>query len=101
MENQLEKKFFYSNSSKVMASPYDVTIQFERVTAPQLSVNIVESNIQPEMAEILELSMSPSHAKAVLIGLCSTIASYENTIGKIAMPEDKEAELAQLLSVIK
>ena len=101
MENQVEKKFFYSNSSKVMSSPYDVTIQFERVTAPKLSANMENSDFLPEVSEILELSMSPSHAKAVLIGLYNTILSYEEKYGEIAMPNDKKEAMARLLDAIK
>lgn len=102
MDSLIEKKSFYSNSSKVMATAYDIGIIFDRTRAPEVPATVTKSSqVVPVIAESLEVSMSPSHAKAVVIGLLNAVLDYEKNIGSIPLPADKQTAFDDLLARVK
>jgi hypothetical protein len=103
MDNStINKKFFYSNTSKVVSSPYDVTVIFERSSAPDLPVKPKATDVfVPIVAEVMEVSMSPSHAKAVITGLLHVLVGYEQQFGMVNMPKEKNEEFNALIAQVK
>jgi len=94
-------KFFYTNTSKMAASPYDVTILFERSSPPTIpSTPLANKEYIPVVSDVLEVSMSPAHAKAVVIGLLNTLSVYEKTFGKIAMEPQKDQEFKSIIATL-
>jgi len=93
------KKYFYSNTSKIMGTPYDISLLFERSSAPEVTENSPkQKTVEAVVVDSVEVSMSPSHAKAVASGLLQALIKYENQFGKIAMPPEKNKELNTLIS---
>lgn len=92
----VDSKFFYANSMEASVSSYDVSLKFARniTVAPKDGLAAkagegVESIVAP--AETLVVSMSPSHAKAILPTMIRMIQKYEESYGVIPLDSDMKA----------
>lgn len=85
---ELDKQFFYSNGLEISVSPYDITLKFLRQGSPEGAAPGVE--LQPQKLAELSVAMSPAHAKAMLSGLYTSIMSYEQSVGAIALQADAQ-----------
>lgn len=67
----------YSNSVNFAFSIYDVTLSFGL------------SNVEPnDYHNLVNIKMSPQHAKVMSLLLQKNIEKYEHDIGEIVLPED-------------
>lgn len=88
-----ESKFFYANSLEAAVSAYDVSLKFGRnvtINAEEKGVTGVPQEAQVTAAERLVVSMSPSHAKAMLPALVLLVREYEKNYGKIPLATDAQ-----------
>lgn len=88
-----ETKFFYTNGLEASVSPYDVSLKFFRnVTAPPPAGTVRPVGERTESrataAETLVVSMSPTHAKAIIPSMIQLIEEYENTFGPLPLPPE-------------
>ncbi|MFZ2445467.1 MAG: DUF3467 domain-containing protein [Syntrophobacteraceae bacterium] len=76
-------KALYINSSMMKISFFDVAIVCGRLTE--------EGTVE----DLISLTMSPEHAKALMIALTTTVKKYEDTFGEIKtqpIPTSKEGQ---------
>ena len=92
-----DEKFFYANGSEIGIGPYDLTLKFLRTgTADPRGQLMPRSEGAPkELAPIaldsMQVSMSPSHGKAILVGLAEALIQYEIKHGTIpCLPETQK-----------
>lgn len=80
---------FYANNANIVASIYDLTLQF---TAQKPMQSPVPDQPTPtEVIGVCNVSMSPQHAKAIAVLLVDNIIKYEKqTKTKLALPENLE-----------
>lgn len=83
--------FFYTNAMDAAISPYDVSMKFMR-NVPAVSAVEVAAGAEAafKSAQSLTVSMSPSHAKAMLPALIRLVSEYEKKFGAIPLPEDAQ-----------
>ena len=89
-----ESKFFYANSLEAAVSAYDVSLKFPRNVTLSLEVKRIAGQPleAPTMAaETLVVSMSPSHAKAMLPALIMLVREYEKAYGTIPLAPDAKS----------
>lgn len=75
-----DKKILYANSAEVRSSFYDLIFSF--------STKMPLPDGRPEIRDGADIVMSPQHAKTFLFILQNHIRKYEDTFGKIELPED-------------
>ena len=88
-----ELKFFYANSLEAAVSAYDVSLKFGRnvtTNAEEKGVTGIPQEAQVMAAERLVVSMSPSHAKAIVPSLVLLVREYEKAYGKIPLAADTQ-----------
>lgn len=95
----IEPKFFYSNSSELTASAYEIGIRFMRngvpvSEVPHGTVGTSES-AEATVQDVMVVAMSPGHAKAILPGLLNVVRQYEEQFGSIPLPADAAAQWAK------
>lgn len=84
-ENDQKYPKVYSNIFELTMSAYDFTFGFGRKTQKQIKAK------SEDFERTVEVSMSPQHAKSVLVVLMEMIDKYEKEIGGIPVaPEFKE-----------
>ncbi|MCJ7563137.1 MAG: DUF3467 domain-containing protein [Candidatus Aminicenantes bacterium] len=85
-----EIPFYYSNIVGIVMSQNDITLDFG-YKSPE------HSKEGPEKFEIkARVSMSPSHAKHMLLILKDLIDKYEGAIGEIPLEKDKKAQYDEM-----
>ena len=72
----------YVNSVNFAVSPYDFILQFGLKS---------EENIEPK--HLLNIRMSPQHAKVFAFVFLKTVRTYEQKIGEIKLPKDLMVKL--------
>lgn len=91
----IEAKFFYANSLEAAVSAYDVSLKFMRnATGTPLAAATTSGSptaIQTAVVDAMIVSMSPSHAKAMLPALLRLVREYETLYGKIPLAADMQA----------
>ncbi len=88
----LEEKFFYTNSVQVAITPYDFSLKFTRNgtetdNTPRPS-GTLKVDVPAKVLDVMTVSMSPSHAKALLVALKQIVDMYEQRHGLIPVPVD-------------
>lgn len=96
-----EQKFFYANAVEVTVSPFDVSLNFIRTGAPKADTaapKVVGELIEGTAAALdtLVVSMSPMHAKAMLMPLVALVRKYEESFGVLPMPPEAQAQFVKL-----
>lgn len=86
----METNFFYANGLEMSVSAYDLSFKFLR-NAPSGKEKssfgaFSEEDVKTEAAAVV--SMSPSHAKAMLPGVFRLIQEYEKNFGVIPLPPE-------------
>jgi hypothetical protein len=85
-----EVPFFYTNTVSIAMSQNDITIDFGYKTPEQAK----------ETAEIFEkiarVSMSPSHAKHMVLVLKGLLDKYEEAIGEIPLEKDTKSKYQEM-----
>jgi hypothetical protein len=77
-----EIPFFYSNVARIAMSQNDITFDFGHKSPEQSSAG-------PDVFDtIARISMSPSHAKHLLLILKGLIDNFEQRIGEIPLEKD-------------
>jgi hypothetical protein len=93
-----EAKFFYANGLELTISVYDITFKFMRngTLTPELAPTAGQkkSGVQPHVLDSFMVSMSPTHAKAILPGLAQAIAQYEAQFGVIPFNESQLEQIS-------
>ncbi len=84
-----DRQDFYANSVNLITSIYDVTIQFR--TQSPVSIELGKEPII-EAVGLLNIRMSPQHAKALAALLVKHISDYENQYGFELPIEEKLSE---------
>ena len=88
-ENKEEIIKLYSNSTKLTSSVYDFQISFYQKSLSD--EQIAKDNKEEYHDKLLtEVTMSPSHAKAVLLILQDAIKKYEENFGEIKLKTVKK-----------
>ena len=85
---EADKQFFYTNAMEISISPYDLNFKFLRQVAGEAELPLMEQ--QPKKIAELVVSMSPTHAKAMLTSIYISVMNYEKDVGKIALPEEMQ-----------
>jgi hypothetical protein len=85
-----QENFFYANGLELAVSVFDVTLRFIRNGAAPGSVPT--QGAKPVRFADFSISMSPSHAKAMMVPLVNAIREYEKAHGKIPVEaKDQQA----------
>jgi hypothetical protein len=71
----------YSNSMNLEVTPWD----FKLIVGVLLKGQ--KPNEPPKIENLVEVVMSPQHAKALLSILASNVQAYEKQVGEIKLPE--------------
>ena len=88
-ENKEEILRFYSNSVKLTSSVYDFQISFYQKSISD--EQIAKNNKEKYQDKLLtEITMSPSHAKAVSVILQDAIKKYEENFAEIKLKSKKK-----------
>lgn len=91
----IEGKFFYANSLEVAVSPFDISMKFMRNGTETAQKPAATSEINPNAAisvlDAMTVSMSPSHAKAMVPALLRLVQEYEKQFGRIPLGADIQA----------
>jgi hypothetical protein len=91
-----ETKNFYTNAVSVLASLYDVTLQFKT----QVPIGTLDPNKIPaiEVTDQFYVRMSPQHAKALAVLLLKNVQDYESQFQtKLVLPPEMEQMWADLI----
>ena len=91
-----EKNFFYTNSSEVGMSAYDITINFLRKGFGRVDPAKIGQETDTSVSDELTVSMSPSHAKAMAAHLYKTTLDYERQFSEIPLPPEAKAQWSAL-----
>ena len=88
-ENNEEILKFYSNSTKLTSNVFDFQLSFYQKSLSD--EQIAKDNKEEYHDKLLtEVTMSPSHAKAVLLILQDAIKRYENNFSEIKLKSIKK-----------
>jgi hypothetical protein len=71
----------YSNSTNMEMSPFDFKFTFGNVVKPPTPTT------PPEVEALVEVIMSPQHAKALFGILKFHVEEYEKSVGEIKLPQ--------------
>lgn len=86
--------FFYANSLEAHCTSYDVTLRFLRSKLkPGAKAPLGDGNPDDflDSPDIMSVSMSPMHLKAMLPALYQLVTQYEARFGKLGIPADSAA----------
>lgn len=100
----IETKFFYANALELGTSPYEIGLKFMRLgtsTPDTPRAGQDGQELQSSVLDALHVSMSPSHAKAMLPALVNSVLDYEKKYGKIPLSSESRDKWDALLAVIK
>lgn len=86
MDND-KSNFLYCNQVQIATSPWDIFFSFQRAALARLENGQLSG--KPNIVEELQVSMSPAHAKLMLVALYSQIAAYEKDVVKAKIPLDQ------------
>lgn len=95
MDNDKTKKdFLYCNQMQISVSPWDFIFSFQRM-AHSSTTN------KPELAEAVEVAMSPAHVKLVVASIYEVLEAYEENSGKIALDKTSQAKYDKFVQQVK
>lgn len=95
-----EKNVFYSNSSAIGTSPFDVTVVFQR-RGLRSYADKHEGKLQNEVLDELEVIMSYQHAQLVAVALMNAVLEIKASGTSIPVPADDQKRFGELIERIK
>jgi hypothetical protein len=72
----------YANQVQIYSNPFDIEVLFRR----QQNARIEAGASEPEVVDVVSVTMSPQHAKSLLRVLTGVVERYEETFGKLHDP---------------
>jgi hypothetical protein len=87
-----EIPFYYSNVVGIVMSQNDITLDFGYRSPEQIREKSDSFDIK------VRISMSPSHAKHMLVVLKGLIDNYEENIGEIPLEKDKKEKYNEMFT---
>lgn len=94
-----DEKFFYANGAEMAMSVYDITFKFLRngsvssnVGSVPAAAGTMQVGVGSTVLDSMAVSMSPSHAKMIAIGLLGLLDAYEQNHGPIPLESDAKSK---------